>query len=218
MTQPIPLVTTTERARALRDMIDASGAVDVSMQTQPKPSAGSAMNPVVVEFDLSALSADDSQQIEAEILKRVGNVWHSTKQVINVRDIARIDRNTNSAPGSKVRAIAIPCGPAGFMVDTSETVEFVLGEALAAATDSLSGWTSARAYLYRRDEDFAAVFWRQQVIVNTFTGVSGALGQYGTARYIGGRWQAQTIDCDVLTEWTAPEELSITADPGPGDA
>lgn len=217
MTRPTTLATTPDRARALRDIIDASGLIDTGIQTEAKPS-GTAMNPVVVEFDLSDLSADNSQQFNAEILKRVGDKWQSTKQTVKVRDIARIERDSVSAPGHRARAIAIPCGPAGFLIDTSETVEFVLGEALAAATNSLDGWTTARAFLYRRDETFGAVYWRQQVIVNTFTGVTGDLGQYGTAKYIGGRWQAQTLDCEPLTGWTAPETLSIDADPGPGDA
>lgn len=204
-------------ARALADLIDASGLVDSAIRTEPKETSGT-LNPVVVEFDLAVLSGDNSQRITATVLKRVGDEWQSTGQTIQVRDIARIERDSVTSPGHKVRAIAFPCGPAGMMVDTCETVEFVLGESLAPATDSLEGWTTARAFLYRRDDEFTAVYWRQQVITNCFTGVEGEAGQYGTAKYIGGRWQAQTLDCEPLSGWTEPEALSITADPGPGDA
>lgn len=102
---------------------------------------------------------------------------------------------------------------------TASAIEFILGESMATAGNPRTLWTTARAFIYKPDADGDLVYHSQQVVItNRFTGVSGEAGQYGTAARINGRWLAQTLDCDVDATWTAPEALSIDADPGPGDA
>jgi len=98
-------------------------------------------------------------------------------------------------------------------------IQFILGENLAVAVNPRTLWTTARAFVYGTDEDGDLIYANEQVVItNRFTGVSGEAGQYGTAIITGGRWLAQTLDCDADSEWEAPEALSIDADPGPGDA
>lgn len=102
---------------------------------------------------------------------------------------------------------------------TEPAIQFILGESMATAGNPRTLWTTARAYVYGTDEDGDLIYANRQVIItNRFTGVSGDAGQYGTAIMAGSRWLAQTLDCDVDATWTAPEALSIDADPGPGDA
>lgn len=97
-------------------------------------------------------------------------------------------------------------------------MDFYLGESLAAATNPRTGWTTARGYLYYHDTDGDLVYSGQSIIRNRYTGVEGEAGQYGVVFLKNGKWWAETLDCDVDADWTAPESLSITAEPGPGDA
>lgn len=97
-------------------------------------------------------------------------------------------------------------------------VHFYLGEALAAAANPRTGWTTARAYVYYESEEGDLVYSEEQVIIrNRYTGITGAAGQYGLARPSGDYLDAYTLDCDVDGSWTVPEALNIDAEPGPGD-
>ena len=98
-----------------------------------------------------------------------------------------------------------------------QSLSVILGEALAAATDPRTGWTTCRAYVYGGDGDLE--YRGFQVIVRQrYTGVEGAAGQYGKVERKNGGWDLESLDCDVIAGWTAPEAFTIDADPGPGDA
>lgn len=100
----------------------------------------------------------------------------------------------------------------------TEDVHFYLGEALAAAANPRTGWTTARAYVYYESEEGDLVYNDEQVIIrNRYTGMTGAAGQYGLARPSGDYLDAYTLDCDVDGSWSVPEALNIDAEPGPGD-
>lgn len=100
----------------------------------------------------------------------------------------------------------------------TDVVHFYLGEALAAAANPRTGWTTARAYVYYESEEGDLVYNDEQVIIrNRYTGITGAAGQYGLARPSGDYLDAYTLDCDVDGSWSVPEALNIDAEPGPGD-
>lgn len=97
-------------------------------------------------------------------------------------------------------------------------VHFYLGETLAAAGNPRTQWTTARAYVYYESDEGDLVYNEEQVIIrNRYVGITGEAGQYGVARPSGNYLDAYTLDCDVDSSWTAPESLSIDAEPGPGD-
>jgi hypothetical protein len=93
----------------------------------------------------------------------------------------------------------------------------ILGEELAAATDPRTGWTTARAYVYGGDGDLEYRGF-QVVVRQRYTGITGAAGQYGKAERKNGGWDLESLDCQPIDGWTAPEAFTIDADPGPGDA
>lgn len=87
-------------------------------------------------------------------------------------------------------------------------VEVVLGETLAAATNPLTGWTTARAFVYGAISNGNLKFNYQQItVINRYLSVNGTLGCYGTAVPIGGKWLLQTLDCVPITSWTNPAAL-----------
>lgn len=95
---------------------------------------------------------------------------------------------------------------------------FYLAEALAAAGNPRTQWTTARAFIYYESDDGDLVYNDEQVIIrNRYTGITGAAGQYGRARPSGDYLDAYTLDCDVDASWTEPEAVNIDAQPGPGD-
>jgi len=98
-----------------------------------------------------------------------------------------------------------------------QSLSVILGEDLAAATDPRTGWTTARAYVYggTGDLDYRGF---QVIVRQRYTGVSGEAGQYGKAEWKNGGWDLESLDCDPIADWEAPEEFTIDADPGPGDA
>lgn len=91
----------------------------------------------------------------------------------------------------------------------NELIEFVLGEAIGSSSDPLTFTTLefARVFVYGRDSTGDGVYLRQQYVYNPFTGVSGEANQYGTAAFINGRWMIQTLDCDPIAGFEAPEAL-----------
>lgn len=107
-------------------------------------------------------------------------------------------------------------------------IEFILGEELIAPGDPRDAWTTARAYVYKRDSAGIAYYSHQQRVCNTHPETSGDEGQYGTARKINGLWIVVTLSCSPLPAeedpdqvgsgyWVRPEELAIDRDEGPGD-
>ena len=100
---------------------------------------------------------------------------------------------------------------------SAKPISVILGEELAAATDPRTGWTTARAYVYGGDGNLS--YRGFQVIVRQrYTGITGAAGQYGKAERKNGGWDLESLDCQPIDGWTAPEAFTIDADPGPGDA
>ena len=101
---------------------------------------------------------------------------------------------------------------------TTGDIHFYLGEALAAAGNPRTQWTTARAFVYYVSDDGDLVYNEEQVIIrNRYVGITGAAGQYGLARPSGDYLDAYTLDCDVDASWSAPAALDIDAAPGPGD-
>lgn len=97
----------------------------------------------------------------------------------------------------------------GRAVFQDDTIEFVLGEAVGASTDPLDydSLEYARVYVYGRDRNGDAVYLRQQYVYNPFTGVTGEAYQYGNAKFINGYWLIQTLDCNPIAGYAAPEAL-----------
>lgn len=109
-----------------------------------------------------------------------------------------------------------------------QDIEFILGEELRAPSDPRDKWTTARAYVYRRDSAGIAYYSHQQRVVNTHPETSGSEGQYGTARKINGLPIVVTLSCSPLPAeeepdnvgsgyWVRPEALALDLDEGPGD-
>lgn len=109
------------------------------------------------------------------------------------------------------------------------SLEFILAETLAAPADPRDAWTTARAYIYRRDSEGIAVYSGQQRVVNTHMETSGEEGQYGTADRINGLWIVRSLQCAPLPaedpeeeeprsgRWRRPAELLANDQLGPGD-
>lgn len=127
-------------------------------------------------------------------------------QMRDIRETVRIARQQTGGGKENPRHFGV-----------QQSLSVILGEDLAAATDPRTGWTTARAYVYSGDGDLE--YRGLQIIVRQrYTGVSGEAGQYGKVERKNGGWDLESLDCDIIAGWEAPEALSIDADPGPGDA
>ena len=90
-------------------------------------------------------------------------------------------------------------------------IEFVLGETMDPCDDPLtaSALKYARAYIYGREADGAAVYLGQRYIWNRYD-VSGDQYTFGTAEFRGGKWMAVSLNCNVIPGYVEPEPLSET--------